>query len=386
MSLLGRNIIQVVERKRYYVDCDVWLAEGEVLVGIAATVDSGDAICDGVKIDQTNRGFYYYVSNASINDLFNIIFEQTTSFGQRQFDHVQFQVGTNGGFTSDADTSEIMLSIVGPTGAGATGPTGAGATGPTGPAAGPTGATGSTGATGPTGLGATGAIGPAGVTGPTGFSLQTILTIPGNDGDDGERGFPGPAGATGPLGPTGFSAQVLVRMDGNDGEDGPQGFPGPAGATGSLGPTGATGPASAVGLFSVDRNGTNQTGLTSGIYNKISFTNEVKDANNWFDNATNFRYTPQQAGTYLIVLSVAANTGTGGETAQAAIYKNGSVAKLSNYMNITGAGGWVTEVVAYITLNGTTDFIEGFVWMPAAVTTLLGTTTNTFMGGHRVGD
>ncbi|WP_342711513.1 hypothetical protein AAFG13_06635 [Bradyrhizobium sp. B124] len=140
------------------------------------------------------------------------------------------------------------------------------------------------------------------------------------------------------------------------------------------------------GVFAVDRNGVNQTGLTAASYNKIQFTNKVKDANSWFDGVTNFRYMPQIAGTYQIGLAVGTLTGTNGETSQACIYKNGSLLKVSNYLNVSSAGGWNTEVVAAIPMNGTTDYIEGFIYMPTGLTTLLGLVDRTFMYGFRIGD
>lgn len=140
------------------------------------------------------------------------------------------------------------------------------------------------------------------------------------------------------------------------------------------------------GVFVVNRNGTNQTGLTAATDNKIQFTNELKDANNWFDNVTNFRYTPLVAGTYQIAVSVASSNGTAGETCQAVIFKNGSAYARGGYMGATGAAGYSSVCVAYVVMNGTTDFIEGYAYLPVAVTTLNGATLQTYMSGHRVGD
>lgn len=142
--------------------------------------------------------------------------------------------------TIQLTNGELMLSIVGPTGAtgaGATGPIGAAATGLTGPtgatgtgAQGPTGPTGVTGATGPFGTGPTGAAA-TGPTGPTGFT--------GGLGPTGALG--GPTGPTGPgiTGPTGNTGS-----QGLQGPAGPQGVQGPQGLLGPVGPTGPAGSAS----------------------------------------------------------------------------------------------------------------------------------------------
>lgn len=122
--LVGQKIQSVGDRIRYHVDCSSWLAidEGESLVSVVATVDSGPAICDGVLVDGDKLGFHYYVSNGSLDDQFNVIFEQTTSRAQVRYDHVQFNIVTNGGPASSAGNLDLMISILGPT--GATGPGG----------------------------------------------------------------------------------------------------------------------------------------------------------------------------------------------------------------------------------------------------------------------
>lgn len=124
--LVGKKIQAVGDRIRYHLDCSTWLAidEGESLSAVTATIDSGPAICDGIVVDGDRLGFHYFVSNGSLDDQFNVIFEQTTSRGQVRYDHVQFNIVTNGGFASANVQAELMISIVGPTG-----PTGASGSG-----------------------------------------------------------------------------------------------------------------------------------------------------------------------------------------------------------------------------------------------------------------
>lgn len=128
------------------------------------------------------------------------------------------------------------------------------------------------------------------------------------------------------------------------------------------------------GLLVVDRNGSNQGSLTSSAFNKCQFTREIIDDSGWYDNATNYRYTPLVAGWYQVSIQVATNNGTGGETCQAAIYKNGTIITGGNYLSATGAAGFRTQVDYVVQMNGSTDYIEGFVYVPAAVTTLFGGT------------
>ncbi|MBR1206607.1 MULTISPECIES: hypothetical protein [unclassified Bradyrhizobium] len=138
------------------------------------------------------------------------------------------------------------------------------------------------------------------------------------------------------------------------------------------------------GLFIADRNGVDQSGMTASAYNKISFNNKVKDANGWYDATTNFRYTPLIAGTYAIALSVVSNLSGGGEGPQAALYKNGAVAKLGTY----SATGGVTNsmILAAIPMNGSTDYVEAYTYLPSTITSMLGATRFSYFQGWRIGD
>lgn len=285
--LLARHIQQVAESKRYYVDCDVWLARGESLVSIVPTVDAGVAICTGAVPDHTGRAFHFVVTGGNLGDQFNVILCQTTSFKQIRFDHVQFNIETNGGQVYLAANQELMLSILGPTGpaggptgvngpTGATGPLGTGATGNTGPTGftgntgplgtgptgftGNTGPTGNTGNTGPLGTGPTGFTGATGSTGTMGATGNTGATGPLGTGPTGPSAGPtgvaGSTGNTGPTGPTGFTGAAGLTVVGPTGVPGGAGFTGPPGATGDVGPTGAAGSSSGGRSMASSQSGT----------------------------------------------------------------------------------------------------------------------------------
>lgn len=129
------------------------------------------------------------------------------------------------------------------------------------------------------------------------------------------------------------------------------------------------------------------TGKTAAAYNKAPLNTAYKNTNTWFDVTTNFRYVPQLAGTYLITGQCGAITGTLGETTQAAIYLNGVQFSAGYYQTqSTVVGGFVESITStMITVNGTTDFIELYCYLPAAVTTLSGGNRyRTFMMGYYV--
>ncbi|MGL3209677.1 hypothetical protein [Bradyrhizobium sp. BR 1433] len=141
------------------------------------------------------------------------------------------------------------------------------------------------------------------------------------------------------------------------------------------------------GIFIVDRNGTDLTGLTASAYNKITWTNKQVDNESWFDTSTG-KYTPQTAGTYLFVLDCTTATGTSPtESCQPSLYKNGTRIKNGAYTAVSGgmSGDSNKLLVCAVPMNGSTDYVEAYVYMPNGVTTLFGATSGTHFQGFRIG-
>lgn len=185
--------------------------------------------------------------------------------------------------------------------------------------------------------------GPPGVIGPPG------LIIPGRDGDDGldALNIPGPPGVQGIPGPF---------VPGRDGEDGDSPMvPGPRGPS-----------MAADGYFMVYRSGTNQTFTASAAAAKVQLQTETADDNGWYDNATNFRYTPLIAGTYYFYFNLYVQGGpAAGYPVIAEIFKNGAVVASGGLYLVAAAAG-VQQAIspASITLdmNGSSDYVEFFVY------------------------
>ena len=137
------------------------------------------------------------------------------------------------------------------------------------------------------------------------------------------------------------------------------------------------------GKFAVHRNGTNQTGLTGGAFNKIQFTTEAFDTDNIFDSTTNYRYQPTKAGYYFIGLRINA-VATATDQPEAAIYLNGAIVAAGTYSNASATGAF-SQASDFVFLNGSSDYIEGYVYLPATITVLSGAVTSTRMFGWRVG-
>jgi hypothetical protein len=105
---------------------------------------------------------------------------------------------------------------------------------------------------------------------------------------------------------------------------------------------------------------TNQTGLTSSTYVKAAFNTKVFDTNSYYDATTNYRFTPLVAGYYQVNASYFA-TGTG-FNGQANIYKNGSIFYGSSYANSTGISSIIVNVSGIVYMNGSTDYLEGYIY------------------------
>ena len=99
------------------------------------------------------------------------------------------------------------------------------------------------------------------------------------------------------------------------------------------------------------------TTLSAGTYTKIGLQTKTFDTNSYFDNSTNYRFTPLVAGYYQINGGVSTNNPAGAVTA--AIYKNGSIYQKGGIIvpqpGTTLAGSVVSGIVYF---NGSTDYVE----------------------------
>jgi hypothetical protein len=95
--------------------------------------------------------------------------------------------------------------------------------------------------------------------------------------------------------------------------------------------------------------------LSSATLTKIQFQTEEFDTNSCFDSTTNYRFTPNVAGYYLVSGHVQPDASyTAGIQA---IYKNGSVYKYGSY-NANATGVSQPSVTCLVYLNGSTDYVE----------------------------
>ncbi|EQC44479.1 endosialidase chaperone [Bacteriovorax sp. BSW11_IV] len=89
----------------------------------------------------------------------------------------------------------------------------------------------------------------------------------------------------------------------------------------------------------------------------VNYTTETYDANNEFDLTTD-RFTPKQAGNYLVVVQNAADGMSTGAHHYAIIAKNGATHH-AVFTRTIGSGNADQIVVSIVPMNGTTDYITG---------------------------
>jgi hypothetical protein len=105
-----------------------------------------------------------------------------------------------------------------------------------------------------------------------------------------------------------------------------------------------------------------QTPITNNTFTKLQANTEEFDTANCYDNATNYRFTPNVAGYYQIsgCITFGSTAGSFNGNTLAVIYKNGSRFKDGNLQGVTANGGtlFYSVVSSLIYFNGSTDYVE----------------------------
>lgn len=118
---------------------------------------------------------------------------------------------------------------------------------------------------------------------------------------------------------------------------------------------------------------------------KVSLQAELFDVAGWFDNATNYRFTPQAAGKYLIMGSIDFNSLNAAGQMFAAIYKNGV-----EYVKGTGRTNaanqeLVPNVTAIVDMNGSSDYVELYAYQDGGGNeTLQAFSSVTYLTGFKI--
>lgn len=103
-----------------------------------------------------------------------------------------------------------------------------------------------------------------------------------------------------------------------------------------------------------------QQSFTSAVYAKVNLNSEDFDTHNTFASG---RFTPTVAGYYQINAAVYASCSSGGVTALASVYKNGTAYQIGSFGAMNSATNALSSVSFVIFMNGTTDYLELFAYI-----------------------
>jgi len=133
---------------------------------------------------------------------------------------------------------------------------------------------------------------------------------------------------------------------------------------------------------------TNQS-IPNNTVTKVQFDTEVFDTDNYYDNSTNYRFTPLVAGKYFVTLQAGfANLTNVTHRIVLEIHKNGSTyARVGDLAaNSDSSADPNLTMSAIVEMNGSTDYLEGAIYQDTggAVSTFASDTYNKFQA-YRIG-
>lgn len=132
--------------------------------------------------------------------------------------------------------------------------------------------------------------------------------------------------------------------------------------------------------FNVEGPGGGQV-VTNAVSTKMQWTVKNFDTHGYFDNVTNYRFTPLIAGKYTLSAHLQAQAGTNLTGIIMSFFKNGVVYKTPVLNQLSAGYGTTAQIesgTVIIDMNGTTDYVEVFV-------TLVGTGTLTASASGQYG-
>ena len=125
------------------------------------------------------------------------------------------------------------------------------------------------------------------------------------------------------------------------------------------------------------------------VTTKVTFDSEIYDSAGAYDPSTNYRFTPQTAGYYMISLSLSIyKPGTILNVADAYIYFNGAIVAGGFMANHGNQFSNVTPGASILLLfNGSSDYVEAFTYIDTSTGVtgqVSGPSTGTWFQGFRV--
>lgn len=95
MAVLGKYFQDPDERKRYTIDYEDWLDQGELISSVTFDVTPSTGtpvVIDGDAIDPDSLGVVFYASEGTAGVTYKVYVTMTSSNGQIKQDTVQFTI------------------------------------------------------------------------------------------------------------------------------------------------------------------------------------------------------------------------------------------------------------------------------------------------------
>ena len=116
--------------------------------------------------------------------------------------------------------------------------------------------------------------------------------------------------------------------------------------------------------FQAYRTTSDQT-VTQNAWTKIAFNAEDWDSDNCFDSTTNYRFTPNKAGYYLLTAAIFTSANTAASV-DLSFYKNGATNNTCGFRGAASSANFVALGTNLMYFNGSTDYCELYIYMAGA--------------------
>jgi hypothetical protein len=118
--------------------------------------------------------------------------------------------------------------------------------------------------------------------------------------------------------------------------------------------------------------------IPNSAWTKIAYNTKIFDTANCYDATTNYRFTPTVAGYYQINAQVLMAIGASTTIYYMQIYKNGAAYLYATGVTPNGTSQTIISGNGLIYCNGTTDYLEVFIYQSSGGTASCGSTGNLF--------
>lgn len=124
--------------------------------------------------------------------------------------------------------------------------------------------------------------------------------------------------------------------------------------------------------------------IGNGIFTKVQIDNKILDTNNYFDNVTNYRFTPLIPGWYNFSFGCSfIDAFVAPQSGQVSLYKNGSVIRAAASRYYDNGGDIInSNFISY--MNGTTDYIELYAIIAGASANSIFGNFDTYLSGFKL--